>query len=152
MKININAIGKIKDPAIQSIINEYIKRLKWRIMIHDFPPAKDNDIGVIKRKEGALLMPMRKADVFTIAMDEAGDHLSSKEFAAKISDVQLSGCSEIFFLIGGAHGHTDATLKDSNMALSLSKMTFPHQLARLLLVEQIYRAYTILLSHPYHKI
>ncbi|MFI3241560.1 MAG: 23S rRNA (pseudouridine(1915)-N(3))-methyltransferase RlmH [Alphaproteobacteria bacterium] len=135
MKISIYAIGKMKkDSPEMAIINEYVKRMSWTIEIKEFdaPP---------QYPKGAKI----------VALDERGDNISSIKFAQKIDNFILNGCSHIVFLIGGAEGHSQEVRDNADMLLSFGKMTLPHMLMRAVLMEQIYRAQTIINNHPYHR-
>ncbi len=136
MKISIYAISKMKkDSPEMAIINEYAKRMSWNFEIKEFetPPTQ--------MPKGAKI----------IALDERGDNLSSVQLANKIDTVITNGCSHIVFLIGGADGHKQEVRDKADMLLAFGKMTLPHMLMRAVLVEQIYRAQTIIAKHPYHR-
>ena len=152
MKINIVAIGKIKEKYFSDAIDEYIKRCSRYgdvklIELPDAPPAKSADEQ--KRIESVQLMA--KAKGYIVAMDGRGEQISSEGLAALISDKALDGTKEISFLIGGSHGHTPELLKSADKIISFGKITFPHQLFRVVLSEQIYRALSINANTPYHK-
>ena len=147
-RITICAIHKITDNSLEAkFISDYLKRIPWKITIKQLelkdklPPEKQ------KICEGELLLKAIPAGDFIIAMDEKGEQYSSQEFSDKIEKIT----QPISFIIGGAYGLSEEIKKKANMMLSLSNMTMPHILARLILVEQIYRSYTISQKHPYHK-
>ncbi len=148
LKVNIIAIHKISSSAPEAkIIADYMKRITWNISILElevkgkFPPDKQ------KILEGELLLKTIPEGNFIISLDERGELLDSKSFSKMIEKIQ----QPISFIIGGAYGLSDEVRAKSNMLLALGKMTMPHLMARMVLVEQIYRAYTIGQNHPYHK-
>lgn len=144
LKIIINAIGKVTEKEFIALNAEYIKRTKWGIAINEFTAAT-------KAKEAKALWPIDTGGSYVIAMDEKGKQMDSYEFAHLLSKLESGGTSKLYFLIGGADGHEAETLEKANLTLSLGKMTLPHKMARLLLIEQIYRAFTINTGHPYHR-
>lgn len=152
MKINIIAIGKIKEKYFSDAVNEYIKRCSRfadvRIVeLPDAPPSKTPDEQ--SRIESEQLLS--KAKGFVIATDMRGKQLSSEGLADLIKTKCIDGASEFSFLIGGSHGHTDELRQKADLLLSFSSNTFPHQLFRVMLCEQVYRALCINLNLPYHK-
>ncbi len=150
MQINIHCIGKMRSLALQTLMAEYQKRIKWLITIKEVICNKPLPKEQLCKVEGEMLLGSC-LEGFIIVLDEKGEHMNSKEFAALLSKVEKSNHKKLYFLIGGAHGHDASTLKQANKVISLSKLTFPHQMVRLILIEQIYRAFTINNNHPYHK-
>ena len=145
MKIHILAIGKLKRGSPeQLLIEEYRKRLSWSLIIKE----KDNDV---QKKEAEFLLSSIPNGAKVVVLDERGENMKSIEFAQKIKQWQLEGISEICFLIGGADGHLPEVRAKADLVLSFGKLTLPHMLMRAVLTEQIYRAQTILSSHPYHR-
>lgn len=151
MKITIRAIGKDTSKELKSLIDEYIKRLPWTIKIEEVVCSKTGSIDEIKKHEGELLLNKIDKDSYLIVLDEIGKKYNSVNFSNIFSVQMLNGISHFVFLIGGANGHSAEVRKKANMILSLSDMTFAHKIVRLILVEQIYRAWTITQAHPYHK-
>ncbi|PJM72458.1 23S rRNA (pseudouridine(1915)-N(3))-methyltransferase RlmH [Bifidobacterium primatium] len=159
MRIDIIGVGKIKERYLRDGIAEYAKRLgrycKFNIIeVADEKTPEHASDGVerlIKSKEGERIAKHLRDDAYVIALAINGKQLSSEQFAAHINDLGLHGTSHIQFVIGGSIGLDDAILKRANYLLSFSKMTFPHQLMRMVLAEQIYRAYKINAGEPYHK-
>ena len=152
MRINIVAIGKIKERYFSDAISEYIKRCSRYcdvriIEIPDAPQGKTPDEQ--RRIESALLL--EKATGYVVATDVGGEQVSSESLAATIKSKGVEGAKEISFLIGGSHGHTAALLARADAVVSFGKITLPHQLFRVVLAEQIYRALTINANLPYHK-
>lgn len=152
MKINIIAIGKIKEKYFQDAIAEYIKRSSRYaevkvIELEDAPQGKTPDEQ--RRIESERLLA--KAKGFIVAMDFRGKNVSSENLAEFISQKCSEGVSEFSFLIGGSHGHSDELRTRVNLILSFGLNTFPHQLFRVMLCEQVYRALCINAGTPYHK-
>ena len=159
MKICILCVGKIKEKFFRMAIDEYAKRLgrycKLEIIevADEKTPdnASDHKVELIKEKEGERLLKNISRDAFVIALAIDGKQLSSEELASKIESLGIQGTSHIQLIIGGSLGLADRVLKEADMRLSFSKMTFPHQLMRVVLLEQIYRSYRIIQNEPYHK-
>lgn len=156
MKIKIIALGKIKEKFLKEGIDEFLKRLTpyASIEIQELNPIEIKDENLVQKvldEEGQKILSQIKADSFVITLEIQGEHLSSEKFAQKIEEITNSGCNEIIFVIGSSCGISPVVSKRANFKLSLSKMTFLHQFARLLLVEQIYRAFKIQKGETYHK-
>lgn len=155
MTIRLLAIGKTDNPHLQSLIEVYSKRLKHYIKfelepIPDIKNAKNLSESEQKRKEGELIFSkIEKSDV-VILLDEKGKNLNSIEFANYLQKHMNSGVKRIVFLIGGPYGFSPEIYGRANGMLSLSKMTFSHQMVRLFIIEQLYRGFTILRNEPYH--
>ncbi|MBN9542226.1 MAG: 23S rRNA (pseudouridine(1915)-N(3))-methyltransferase RlmH [Alphaproteobacteria bacterium] len=148
MKIKILSVGKIaKSSSEDLLLQEYVKRTKWKINIIEIPDSqKENK----KLDDASRILAEINKDDFVIALDERGDNLSSmqfKEILAKNLDIG----KEIVFIIGGADGLDESVRQRANKLISFGKMTIPHKLVRVLLAEQIYRAYSIITNHPYHR-
>jgi 23S rRNA (pseudouridine1915-N3)-methyltransferase len=152
MRISINSICKTKSSDPENIlIQEYLKRTKWDIRLKEvFPKKSFKDEASQKLQESSLLLENTK-NSHIVALDERGEICSSEEFADFLRKLQVQGISDITFCIGGASGHHPSLLNTSSSSISLGKMTLPHKIARLVLVEQLYRAETIINNHPYHK-
>ena len=146
MKIKIVTIGKLKEKFLIDGVNEYLKRLKpfAKIEICEISECKTVE------EEGQKLLSNVLRESFIIVLDVAGEMLTSEQFAKKISELNLYGVSDITFIIGGAFGLSDEVRRAAAFRLSFSKMTFTHQMARLILVEQIYRAFKINRNEPDH--
>ena len=159
LKISIISVGKIKEKYIKLGIDEFSKRLsryaKLEIIELNDEKAPENlsprDMEIIKNTEGDAILSKIKPNSYPIALAIDGKNLSSESLAKKINDLSVSGNSHINFVIGGSLGLSDSVLKASDFKLSFSAMTFPHQLMRLILLEQIYRSFRINNSEPYHK-
>ncbi len=156
MKIKIIALGKIKDKFLKDGIDELKKRLTpyTNFEIIELQPIEIKDLNLttkILNQEGEKILSLIKPTDFVITMEIKGKQLTSEEFAQKIKDITNEGLSEIVFVIGSSCGLSQNVSARANFKLSLSKMTFLHQYARLLLTEQIYRAFKILNNETYHK-
>ena len=159
MKITILTVGKIKEKYLRDAIAEYSKRLSRyaKLEIIEVADEKTPDSASetvetnIKNKEAERLLKYIRDDAYLITLEIKGKQLTSEELAQKIDTLGVQGTSHIIFAIGGSLGLGEEVLKRSNYALSFSKMTFPHQLMRVVLLEQIYRSYRIMNGEPYHK-
>ena len=159
MKISVLTVGKIKEKYLRDAIAEYSKRLSryCKLEIIEVSDEKTPDNAsetveeAIRNKEGERLLKYIRDDAFVITLEIAGEQLTSEKFAEKINTLVIWGTSHIKFVIGGSIGLGKEVLKRSDYALSFSKMTFPHQLMRVILLEQIYRSYRIISGEPYHK-
>ncbi|WP_196890226.1 23S rRNA (pseudouridine(1915)-N(3))-methyltransferase RlmH [Aureivirga sp. CE67] len=155
MKIKLLAIGKTDDKNLIQLIENYQKRLKHYIsfdleIIPDIKNVKNLSEAQQKEKEGELILKKLQATDQLILLDEKGKDFRSIEFANFMQKKMNSGIKQLVFVIGGPYGFSDAVYKKSQGKVSLSKMTFSHQMIRLFMVEQIYRAFTILKNEPYH--
>ena len=159
MRITVVTVGKIKEKYLKDAIGEYSKRLSkyCRLEIIEVADEKTPDTESlalevqIRDKEGERILKYLREDAYVIALAIDGKMLSSEELAAKINTLGIQGKSLIIFVIGGSIGLGEAVLKRADYLLSFSKMTFPHQLMRVILLEQIYRSYRIVNGQPYHK-
>ena len=159
MNINIVCVGKIKEKYLKLGIDEFKKRLskycKLDVIELDDEKAPENlsdkEMLMIKDKEGKKILSKVKANSYVIALAIDGKNISSEELADTMSKLAVRGSSHITFIIGGSLGLSDDVLSRADYKLSFSKMTFPHQLMRLILLEQVYRAYRINNGEPYHK-
>ena len=158
LNINIICVGKIKEKFFTSAIEEYSKRLSkyCKLDILELPDEKIPDNpnetieGIIKEKECNNISKHLKKDSYIIALDLKGKEYTSVEFSKKIENLSMTN-SKITFIIGGSLGLTDSLLSQCHEKICFSKMTFPHQLIRIFLVEQIYRAFKISNNESYHK-
>lgn len=156
MKIKIIALGKIKEKFLKDGINEFIKRLTpyTSLEVIELSPVEIKDENLTQKaldEEGVNILSHIKEDSFVITLEIQGKQLSSEELAQKINDITNSGVSELVFVIGSSCGISKKVSQRADFKLSMSKMTFLHQFARLILVEQIYRAFKILKGEKYHK-
>lgn len=144
MKLKVAWIGKSKEAAIQSLGAEYLKRLQRYITTETHELANEGALLKLVDRQG------RTAPVLVL-LDSRGKQLSSEELATFLRDHQDRGTQELVFAVGPADGWSVETNDCSKMSLSLGKMTLPHELARIVLLEQLYRGFTILAGHPYHS-
>ena len=159
MKITIITVGKIKEKYLRDAITEYTKRLSryCKLEIIEVADEKTPDQAgetveeQIRDKEGDRILKYIRDDMYVITLEIDGKMLSSEELADKINMLGIQGQSIVAFVIGGSIGLGREVLKRSDYALSFSKMTFPHQLMRVILLEQVYRSYRIINGEPYHK-
>ena len=157
MKITLITVGKIKEKYLKDAIAEYSKRLSryCKLEIIEVADEKTPDNATvedgIRDKEGERILKYVKDDAYVVTLEIKGKLLTSEELAEKIDKLGIQGTSHIIFIIGGSIGLGKEVLKRSDYALSFSKMTFPHQLMRVILLEQIYRSYRIISHEPYHK-
>ena len=155
MNISIVCVGKVKEKYIIEGINEFLKRMqsfaKMRI-IELKEDGNDNNRNLSIEKEGEeILRTLEKISGYNVLLDIQGKNFSSEEMAEEIERLTVNGVSSINFIIGGSYGVSESVRRAAQMKLSFSKMTFPHQLMRLILTEQIYRWFSILKNTKYHK-
>lgn len=158
MEINIIAVGKIKQAYLQQGINEYSKRLQPYTAVNITEISDERiannpskaEVEQIKNREGDKLFSSLPENTYTIALDIKGKPMSSEGLAKSIKNLQVRGYSSITFVIGGALGLSKEILNKADFRLSFSHMTFTHQMIRLLLIEQVYRAFKIIRGEPYH--
>ena len=159
MKITLIAVGKIKERYFEDAIREYSKRLSryCRLEIIQVADEKTPDGASealeeqIKEKEGRRILDQIREGAYVIALAVEGKQLDSLELAARMERLAVEGKSQLVFLIGGSLGLSKEVMRRADFALSFSAMTFPHQLMRVILLEQIYRSYRIRAGEPYHK-
>lgn len=159
MRITVISVGKIKEKYLTMAIDEYGKRLQkyCKLELIEVSDEKTDENAsasmneIVKRKEGERILKHIKEDSYVITLEISGKLLTSEELAAKINSLGINGQSHITFIIGGSLGLSKEVQAKSDFALSFSKMTFPHQLMRVILLEQIYRSYRINMNEPYHK-
>ena len=159
MKITLLTVGKVKEKFYQQAIAEFVKRLSkyCTLSIVEVPDEKTPDHASdtveqqIRQKDGERLMRHIREDAYVCALAIEGKQMDSVELAQRIERLTIGGCSHIQFIIGGSLGLSPDVLKRADTLLSFSKMTFPHQLMRVILLEQIYRSFRIIKKEPYHK-
>ena len=159
MKITLVTVGKIKEKFFEDAIKEYSKRLSryckleiLQVADEKTPEGASEAVELqIKEKEGQRILSLIRDDAYVIALAIEGKMLDSEELAERIEKLGVSGISQIVFVIGGSLGLSAQVMKRADYALRFSRMTFPHQLMRVVLLEQIYRSYRIMNHQPYHK-
>jgi len=155
MNIKLIAIGKTDSKALQTLIDDYVKRLSFYIkfdmdIIPDIKNVKNLSEAQQKEKEGELILARLTPTDQLILLDENGKNFSSTGFADELQKKMNSGIKTLVFVIGGPYGFSETVYKKAQGKISLSAMTFSHQMVRLFFTEQVYRAFTILRNEPYH--
>ncbi len=150
MRIDIIAAGRLKKGPLFELSQEYIKRLRWPVHIHEIE-SRYKDSAEMTADEHAKIGVLLKSDRYIIALDERGTSLRSLDFAKKLEVLQNAGRADIQFVVGGAEGIGEALRARAHFVMGLGVQTWPHMLARIMLLEQIYRAQQILGGHPYHR-
>lgn len=159
MRITVISVGKIKEKFYTGAIEEYSKRLSkyCTLTLVEVADEKapetisEKEMVQIKDREGERILDKIKDAQYVITLEIRGKQLTSEELSEKLSALGLEGNSDVVFVIGGSLGLSDAVMRRSNFALSFSRMTFPHQLMKVVLLEQVYRGFRILRGEPYHK-
>lgn len=156
MRINLVCMGKTDDKEITNLVKYYQNRLPkyWNFEIIEIPDVKNSknlSPDLLKKEEGKLFLNLIENSDTVVLLDEKGKQFTSREFAAKIDSWMSSSVKKVSIIIGGAYGFSDEMYERANEKMSLSKMTFTHQMIRLFFVEQIYRADQILQGKPYHN-
>lgn len=159
MKISLITVGKLKEKYLKQGIEEYLKRLRAYAKVDIIEVAdekapetmSDAEMIEVKRKEGERILSSISQDTYVITLEINGKMLTSEQLAKKMDELATYGKSKIAFVIGGSLGISEAVQKRSDFALSFFKMTFPHQLMRMILLEQVYRGFRIMRGEPYHK-
>ncbi len=159
MKITILCVGKLKEKFMRDAVNEYTKRLSRYVKLEvaevadEKTPdhASEREEGLIREKEGERLLRHIKGEDHVVALAISGVQCDSVAFSRKLDGYGMSGKGHVIFVIGGSLGLSEQVLERADEELSFSKMTFPHQLMRVILLEQIYRGYRISRGEPYHK-
>ena len=155
MNIKLLSIGKTDNKSLQTLIDDYTKRLSFYIKfdaetIPDIKNAKNLSETQQKEKEGELILSKIGTSDHLVLLDEKGKTFTSVEFSAELQKKMNSGIKTLVFVIGGPYGFSDAVYAKANGKMSLSSMTFSHQMVRLFFIEQLYRGFTILKGEPYH--
>jgi len=157
--ITVIAVGRLKEKFYADAVNEYVKRLSayTKVRVVETPDEKagedlsDREAELIKEKEAASILKQIKPDDYVVTLEIKGKKYTSEAFAELIEKLSVAGKSRITFVIGGSIGLAESVTKRADAHISFSDMTFPHQLMRVILFEQIYRAYKIIRKEPYHK-
>jgi 23S rRNA (pseudouridine1915-N3)-methyltransferase len=151
MRILVAAVGRERSPGLDELAERYCRRCAWPVTLAEIAPQRVGPLARRLAEEGARLLKAVPAEAVPIALDERGEALDSLAFARRLETLQQAGARSLAFLIGGADGLDPAARERTRLVLSLGPMTWPHRLARLMLLEQLYRAGTILGGHPYHR-
>lgn len=150
MNIQIISVGKLSEEMNLIAAKFYKMITAWSVNFHEVPHSKKTNIPEIRQDEGKVIKAKIKANSYLIVLDLLGIQMISEDFSNIFTKRMMDGMN-IDFVIGGAFGLDESIIKQAHLRLCLSKMTFPHQFAKILLLEQIYRAQTIIQNHPYHK-
>jgi 23S rRNA (pseudouridine1915-N3)-methyltransferase len=158
MRVTIAAIGRLKAGPERELLDRYLdragkagKRLSLSFTVREFPESRAATAATRKIEEASAVLAALPAGAMLVALDESGTGLDSRSFAARIGKWRDGGAEDLVLAIGGPDGHGDAILGKAALRLAFGGMTWPHQLVRLMLAEQLYRVVTILSGHPYHR-
>jgi 23S rRNA (pseudouridine1915-N3)-methyltransferase len=151
MRLHVIAVGRLKAGPHEALARHYALRITWPLDIREVEEKRPLSPAELKEREGALLLAAVPAGATLVALDGRGQALSSEAFAERLARWRDGGVGDLAFLIGGAEGLADAVRRKAQLILSLGAMTWPHLLARGMLLEQLYRAQQILAGHPYHR-
>jgi 23S rRNA (pseudouridine1915-N3)-methyltransferase len=151
VRITIIAVGRLRGGPEQALAEHYRKRITWPVEIREVEERRKLPSADMKRREAALIEAALPDRAVLVALDERGRELSSRDFAARIERWRDGGVADLAFAIGGADGLEEAIRSRARLVLSLGMMTWPHFMARGMLLEQLYRAQQILAGHPYHR-
>ena len=152
MNIKIIAVGKLTCPSLRQLIDDYVRQCSWKINVHEILPKKTMATAEQNKiYQAELIQAMIAKNSTIILLDERGHNLSSQDLARDLQQCQNQGLSSLVFIIGGADGLDPSLYDQAYKILSFGKMTWPHKLVRLMVVEQLYRAEKIIAGHPYHR-
>lgn len=159
MNITVISVGKIKEKYLVAGIAEYAKRLSkyCKLTLVEVADEKapenlsEKDMLIVKRREGERILSRIKDNTYVVTLEIEGKQMTSEAFSKKIDKLMLDGVSNVVFVIGGSLGISKEVIARSDFKISFSKMTFPHQLMKMILLEQIYRGFRIIRNEPYHK-
>jgi 23S rRNA (pseudouridine1915-N3)-methyltransferase len=151
MRLTVAAVGRMKAGPEKALCDSYIQRMVWPLALREVEERRKSSPAERMAREAALLLAACPVGATLVALDRRGKALDSDALARWIGAQRDGGIADLAFLIGGADGHGDSLLNRCALTLSFGPMTFPHLLARILLVEQLYRAQQILAGHPYHR-
>lgn len=150
VKIDVIAVGRLRNGPFFELAQDYMKRIKWSLSVYEIESKQRTPQG-IQAEEHRKIIQYIKPNAFVVVMDEKGNGLRSLDFAKTIENLRDGGDNYLQFIIGGADGLSDEIRGRANLLLSFGQQTWPHLLARVMLLEQIYRAQQILAGHPYHR-
>ncbi|HTJ64245.1 MAG TPA: 23S rRNA (pseudouridine(1915)-N(3))-methyltransferase RlmH [Alphaproteobacteria bacterium] len=151
MRIIIAAVGKLRDAQSRTLFDLYAGRLSWPVTVREVELKRTLASDAARAEEARLLLDAIGGKATVVALDEHGADLTSAGFADRIRAWRDDGVAELAFAIGGADGHGQALLKRAAASVAFGRMTWPHRLARVMLIEQVYRAQQIIAGHPYHR-
>ena len=151
MRLTIAAIGRAGRGPERDLYEHYANRIRWPLALREVEEKRKLPATELMRREGDLLLAASPTGAVMVALDRHGRQMDSKAFARQLGRWRDQSVADVAFLIGGADGHAEAVLEKASLVLSFGAMTWPHQLARAMLAEQIYRGQQILAGHPYHR-
>ncbi|MEZ5647832.1 MAG: 23S rRNA (pseudouridine(1915)-N(3))-methyltransferase RlmH [Alphaproteobacteria bacterium] len=151
LRLTILAVGKCRGTAYEALVADYTRRFTFPVAVHEIDERKPMTAAQLRHRETTLLIEKIPSGAYTVALDPRGKTFSSEDIANFLRQRQEDGTRDVAFLIGGADGLTDEALTVARLRLSFGSMIWPHLLARVMLVEQLYRAQQILIGHPYHR-
>ncbi|MGE0669031.1 MAG: 23S rRNA (pseudouridine(1915)-N(3))-methyltransferase RlmH [Sphingomonadales bacterium] len=151
MNLSIIAVGRCKPGAERDLLDDYRKRLPWKLELIEVEEKRPLDAATLRQREADLLLAKVPDGALVVAMDGRGQAVTSEALSQKLVAWRDAGKSRICFLIGGASGHGDAVRERADFLFSLGNLTWPHMLVRVMLAEQLYRAWSIAANHPYHR-
>lgn len=151
MKLTIAAVGRLRSGPEQQLIDSYVSKLPWRVDVREVDAKSKVEGAVRLKREAELLANVIPDGAKIVCLDSRGKIQTSEDFARRLGDWRDEGERDIAFVIGGSDGLDPVLLKRANLSLSFGAVTWPHMLARVLVVEQLYRAHCILTGHPYHR-
>lgn len=151
MRIIIAAVGKLRDAPSRTLFDLYAERLSWPVVVREVELKRTLASDAARAEEARLLLDAIGEKATVVALDEHGADWASTAFADRIRAWRDNGVAELAFAIGGADGHGPALLKRAAATVAFGRMTWPHRLARIMLIEQVYRAQQIIAGHPYHR-
>ena len=151
MRLTIAAIGRAGRGPERDLYEHYAGRIRWPLVLRELEEKKKLTPAELMRREGDLLLAAAPSGATLVALDRRGQVLDSQAFADRLARWRDTSVGDVAFLVGGAEGHAEPLLKKAALVLSFGAMTWPHQLARAMLAEQIYRAQQMLAGHPYHR-
>ncbi|MFP4313186.1 MAG: 23S rRNA (pseudouridine(1915)-N(3))-methyltransferase RlmH [Alphaproteobacteria bacterium] len=149
-QVDLIVAGKLTKGPFHTLVSDYTRRIQWPLKIFEIE-SKHKNARRVQDEEATQILAKIAPSAFVVALDERGNGLKSLDFARTLQNLQNSGESHIQFIIGGADGLTNSVRDQANMLLSFGQQTWPHMMARVMLLEQIYRAQQILAGHPYHR-
>ena len=150
MQIDVIAVGQLRNDPCYDLWQNYAKRVNWKLQLHEIE-VKKNTPEKVKLEQNKQILDKLDNQAYKFILDEKGKALPSRKFAQKIEEIQNQGHTKIQFVLGGADGLTNEVRQKSDFILSFGCQTWPHMLARVMLIEQIYRAQQINAGHPYHR-
>lgn len=151
MRIVIAAVGRLRRGPEFDLLETYRQRIRWPVSIHEVEEKRPFPAGEQRKREATLLAGALPDGALLIALDEGGRQMTSEQFATRLGDWQDEGIRDLAFVIGGADGLDPGFRDTASLQIAFGTMTWPHMLARCMLMEQLYRAQQILAGHPYHK-